>query len=107
MAKTVLVLGRNTGVVEDARRRLRLTDERILAGTGVDDVRAALAEGRIDHVIMGAGLDLDIRVEIIREIFQSSDTTTVHMKDSASGPEGFLPFIQSVLDGLDRRARHR
>jgi hypothetical protein len=28
------------------------------------------------------------------------------MKDSASGPEGFLPFIQSVLDGLDGRSRH-
>jgi hypothetical protein len=48
----------------------------------------------------GAGLDLDIRLEIVREIFQTSETTTVHLKDVASGPGGFLPFVRSVLAGL-------
>ncbi|MER5756047.1 hypothetical protein [Streptomyces sp. NPDC002088] len=49
---------------------------------------------------MGAGLDLDIRLKIIREIYESCDSTTVRMKDRASGPEGCLPFIQAVLGGL-------
>ena len=51
-------------------------------------------------MIIGAGLDLEIRLAIVREIFQSSNTTTVHMKDRASGMEAFLPFARSVLHGL-------
>jgi hypothetical protein len=34
------------------------------------------------------------------EIFLASDTATVHMKDAASGPDGFLPFARSVFAGL-------
>jgi len=63
-------------------------------------VRSAFAQADIDHVIIGAGLDLETRLEIVREIFLTSDTTTVHMKDFASGPDGFLPFVRSVLTGL-------
>ena len=63
-------------------------------------MRSAFAQADIDHVIMGAGLDLETRLEIVREIFLTSDTTTVHMKDFASGPDGFLPFVRSVLTGL-------
>jgi hypothetical protein len=74
---------------------------RLIGGTNLDDVQAAFAQTRIDHVIMGAGIDLEARLEIIREIFQRSDTTTVHMKDRATGPDGFLPFIAAVLRGLD------
>ena len=48
----------------------------------------------------GAGLDLEPRLETVREIFLASDKTTVHLKDFASGPDGFLPFVRSVLAGL-------
>lgn len=41
------------------------------------------------------------RLEIVREMFRSSDTTTVHMKDRVSGKQTFLPFARSVLRGLD------
>jgi hypothetical protein len=27
--------------------------------------------------------------------------TTVHMKDRTTGPQGFLPFVRSVLGGLE------
>jgi hypothetical protein len=67
---------------------------------GLDEVRSAFAQADIDHVIMGAGLDLEARLEIVREIFLASDKTTVHLKDFASGPDGFLPFVRSVLAGL-------
>jgi hypothetical protein len=42
----------------------------------------------------------EARLEIVREIFLASDKTTVHLKDFASGPDGFLPFVRSVLAGL-------
>jgi hypothetical protein len=35
--------------------------------TGIDDLRSAFAEVDFDHVIMGAGLDLETRLEIVRE----------------------------------------
>ena len=62
-------------------------------------MRSAFADADIDHVIMGAALDLETRLEIVREIFLASDRTTVHLKDVASGPDGFLPFVRSVLGG--------
>lgn len=100
MDKTVLLLGR-TGVVVDAvHRQLNLPDLRLIGGTGIDDVRSAFAQGKVDHVLMGAGIDLDTRLQIVREIFELSETTTVHMKDRASGPGGFLPFVRAVLRGL-------
>jgi hypothetical protein len=49
---------------------------------------------------MGGGLDLETRLEVVREVFRSSDRATVHLKDHLSGPEGFLPFARSVLLGL-------
>ena len=100
MTRRVLLLGRLGVVVEDAQRQLQLPDVQLLVATGLDEVRSAFAQADIDHVIMGAGLDLEARLEIVREIFLASETTTVHMKDVASGPDGFLPFVRSVLAGL-------
>ena len=101
MTKTVLLLGRRTAVIEDVKHALNMPDIQLLGGTGIGDVQSMLAETSVDHVIMGAGIDLDTRLQIIREIFLASDITTVHMKDSASGPQGFLPFARSVLKGMD------
>jgi hypothetical protein len=100
MTRSVLLLGRLSGVVEDAQWQLQLPDVQLFTATGLDEVRSAFAQADIDHVIMGAGLDLEARLDIVREIFLTSDRTTVHMKDLASGPDGFLPFVRSVLVGL-------
>jgi len=100
-AKTVLLLGRRRAVIDEIMQRLEPPRVRLIGGASLDDVRAAFAQTEIDHVIMGAGIDLKARLEIIRETFERSDTTTVHMKDRATGPEGFLPFIAAVLRGLD------
>ena len=54
----------------------------------------------IDIVIMGAGIELEKRLEIVRYVFTTSNTTTVHMKDWETGPEGFVPFINGVLSGF-------
>lgn len=100
MTKKVLLLGRTGFVLDEVQRQLQMPDVQFFAGTGIEAVRSVFAKENIDHVIMGAGLDLDIRLEIVREVFQLSDTTTVHMKDRAAGPEGMLPFVRSVLSGL-------
>jgi len=100
MTKRVLLLGVMAPVLDDVQQQLQMPDIEFLGGTGVDDVRPAFAQADIDHVIVGGGLDLETRVEMVREVFQSSDIATVHLKDHLSGPEGFLPFVRSVLLGL-------
>ncbi|OAA81482.1 hypothetical protein LEL_01027 [Akanthomyces lecanii RCEF 1005] len=110
MARRILLLGRKGIVVDDAKSQIDDPGLEILGGTCIDDVRAAFADdgggggggatGSIDHVFMGAGIDLELRLEIVREIFQRSSTTTVHLKDASSGPKGFLPFVKAVLEGL-------
>ena len=54
----------------------------------------------IDIVIMGAGIELEKRLEIVRYVFTTSTSTSVHMKDWDTGPQGFVPFINSILSGL-------
>jgi len=99
-AKNVLLLGLTGVVIDEAQQQLDMPHLRLFGGTGVDDVRSAFTQTGIDHVIMGAGIDLETRLEIVREVFRSSDTT-VHMKDRVSGKRTFLPFARSVLRGLD------
>ena len=102
MPKTILLLGRKGIVVEDAKSKIDMPELIILGGTCLEDVRKAFANNaRIDHVFSGAGIDLDARLEIVREIFTLSETTTVHLKDGGSGPQGFLPFVKGVLSGLE------
>jgi hypothetical protein len=100
MGKTVLLLGRKGMVVDDAREKLSVADVEVLAGTSLDDVRTAFDGKRVDMVIMGAGIDLAVRLEIVKHIFTVSDATTVHMKDFESGPAGMLPFVNGILKGL-------
>lgn len=101
MAKRVLLLGVMAALLTDVRHELQSPDVEFLGGTGVDDVRSVFRQADVDHVIIGGGLDLEARADMVREIFQSSDLATIHMKDQMSGPEGFLPFVKAVLRGLD------
>jgi len=100
VTRRVLILGLMPGLLDDFRRQLDVPDVELVGGTGVDDVRSAFVQGDLDHVIMGGGLNLQTRLEVVREVFQSSDKATVHLKDHLSGPEGFVPFARSVLRGL-------
>lgn len=65
--------------------------------TSIEALSDALSIGGVDTVITGAGLDLSTRLEAVKIIFQTSDGISVHMKDFASGPEGFGPFANRVL----------
>ena len=99
--RNVLLVGLKPILVEDVKNKLQLPNVRLFAGSSLEDVRATFAQTKLDAVIMGAGIELEKRLEIVREIFLTSETTTVHLKDVATGPEGFLPFVRSVLHGLD------
>jgi len=78
--------------------QLQMPDVPLFGGTGIDDVRTTFGRTSIDSVIIGGGIDPETRLEIVREIFLLSETTSVHMKDVAAGPQGFLPFLQSTFN---------
>ena len=37
----------------------------------------------------------------MREIFNLSGSTTVHLKDGKSGSQGGLPFVKAGLEGIN------
>jgi len=99
--KKVLLIGKMLTNVPSGDK-IAVKDVELFAAASLTDVEKVFANNNnaIDIVIMGAGIDLEARLEIVRYIFNTSNTTTVHMKDWATGPEGFLPFINHVLNGL-------
>ena len=98
--KCVLLLGRDGIDAGEARAFLQLPDVDLYGGGSIEDLRATFARAEVDHVIMGAGLPLEVRLALVREVFELSKTTTVHMKDVATGPQGFFPFVRAVLRGV-------
>jgi hypothetical protein len=100
MPAHVLLLGRTGVVLDDVRDATDTTGLTLYAGSTLEDARAALAKAPTDTVIMGAGIDLDTRLAIIRHGFETSTTTTVHLKDRDTAKAGMLPFIDAVLTGL-------
>jgi len=100
MGKNVLLLGRKAIVLDDVKAKVAVQDVTLFSGTTFDDVRNVFGAHSIDIVIMGGGLDLEVRLEIVKYIFTVSTSTTVHMKDRNSGPQGMLPFVNGVLKGL-------
>ena len=87
-------------IVDDVKNSIDNQNVNLIGGTNIEDVKKAFDENEIHTVIMGAGIDLDIRLGIIRYIFEVSKGTTVHMKDWNSGPAGMLPFVNGVLNGI-------
>jgi hypothetical protein len=95
----VLLVGRRRSVIDDVVGELDAPAVDFSAATSLDEARTVVARTELDHVVLGGGLDLDTRLTIVRQVFESSASTTVHM-NSPSGPESFLPFVRSVLRGL-------
>lgn len=96
----MLLLGRTPFDPQTVHSEIAVPDIELSTGTNLDDVTAAFSQGPVDVVIMGAGLALQDRLAIIEQVFGSSDSTTVHMKDRASGQQGMMPFVNGVLRGL-------
>lgn len=100
MSTKILLLGVLDSVLADAQQQVERPGFEFSRGTNLEEVRAVLARTNIDHVIMGGGLPLETRLEMVQAIFQASDTTNIHMKSRLPRAEGFLPFVQAVLRGL-------
>lgn len=98
--KRVIIIGK-APVNIPSPEELSVKDVTIYAATSLQEVRDVFKSyPDIDIAITGGGLELETRLEIVRFIFRVSDTVTVHLKDRATGPEGFLPFINRVLRGV-------
>jgi hypothetical protein len=102
MTMRVLHLGRSdTRVLADARDHAQtIPDVELYTGSSREELRAVLARTPIDHVIIGGGLDLDTRLALVREIFERSDSTTVHMNSPAAGPQSGVPFLRAIVTAL-------
>src|SRR5215471_16107034 len=96
--KKVLLVGRMLVNVPPADQ-LTAKKAEYFAAPGLPEVQHVFETNNnaIDIVIMGAGIELEKRLEIVRYVFNTSNATSVHMKDYASGPGGFVPFINCVL----------
>ena len=97
--RNCLLLGRKGIIVDDVKGSIDAPDINLFGGTSLEDVKDTFVQNEIDIVIMGAGLEINDRLDIIRYIFETSNSTTVHMKDWDSGPAGMLPFVNGILYG--------
>jgi hypothetical protein len=97
--KKILLVGKQLTSVPP---KLPIRDAQYFAAPDLKTVQQVFEKNNnaIDIVIMGAGIELEKRLEVVRYVFNSSNATTVHMKDRETGPEGFVPFINRVLSGL-------
>ena len=95
----VLLTVRTRAVADGVIDALNDLNVQFYAATSLEEVDAVLGRVHPDHVIMGGGLDLESRLQIVRHVFETSNTTTVHM-NPPTGPETYLPFVREVLHGL-------
>jgi hypothetical protein len=93
----VLIVGRLLDIVDDTRSRVRCDRAALYGATNLDEVRKTLALNPIDVMVIGAGIELSERLAIARAAFELSEHVTVHLKDKASGPAGFAPFVEQVI----------
>jgi hypothetical protein len=100
--KNILLIGRLGINIPNLQTGIENKKINLFSGTNLEEVKDAFNQNdnQIDSVIMGAGIDLNVRLDIIRYIFETSQSTTVHMKDWESGPKGMLPFVNSILNEL-------
>jgi hypothetical protein len=98
--KNILLLGRLGINIPNLKAGIAKKNIKLFSGTNLEEVKTAFKQNdnQIDIVIMGAGIDIDSRLNIIEYIFEVSKSTTVHMKDWDSGPAGMLPFVNGILN---------
>ena len=105
--KAILILGRKSFNIKNVETTINNPDITCYTGTNIDDVKQTFTnlkkqDKTIEHIFIGAGLDIDKRLEIIKYIFATSEATTVHLKDRTTGPKGMLPFVKATLEGLEK-----
>lgn len=96
--RKVILLGREQNNLDRGLQEINVKGIEFITCTSLKELSKALEQKEVDTVITGAGLPLDIRLEAVRMVYQASDGISIHMKDFASGPEGFGHFANKVLD---------
>ena len=96
----IILMGRKPETMMQLIAGLNQKAVKFATGTSIEDLKIAFNKELPSAVIMGAGLPLEVRQEIIQFVFEHSDATTVHMKDRASGSSGMLPFVTGIVQGL-------
>ena len=100
VSMNVLLVGRTHDVLDSAESELTFPDLHLEAATTSKEVTQAFAKTSFAHVFMGAGIELEERLAVVRAVYDASETATIHLKDVATGPEGFLPFVKAILSAL-------
>lgn len=107
MSIKVLLMERLNIVVEDAKGQFNVPDSEDFTTTELAQVKAIFHDHSIQHVFMGAGIEIEQRLEIVRSVFQDSEkNTTVRRKDAASGQKGCFPVAQAILSGRYKPGYH-
>ena len=107
MKPVILLVGRLPSVVEDIENQLSdLPIEWLGAHDRTEVQRQLEAEPNISSVIIGAGLDDNIRGELIGIIASRRPDICIHLKDRLSGPAGMAPFVRRVvaMEVLDKNS---
>ncbi len=101
MKPVVLLVGRLPGIVGHLADELEDLPIRWLGAHDHGEVVHQLEhEPGIALVIMGAGLDDNIRGDIVGVIAAIRPDVTIHLKDRASGPGGMAAFVRRVVTGM-------
>ncbi len=95
-----VLVGRTLIDPEEAKRQVDRPNVQFASATSLEEVNSLLSTGDVDHLMMGAGLPLEVRLSIVESVFRRSSRTSVYLKDADSGKEGFLPFVRDVVHGL-------
>ena len=99
MRPVVLLVGRLPDVIANVAQQLEDLPIQWLGAHNREEVIAQLeAEPRILSVVIGAGLDDDIRGQLIGVIARRRPDLCIHLKDRASGPAGMAPFTRRVVE---------
>lgn len=101
MKPVVLLIGKLPGIVGHLADELEDLPIRWLGAHDHGEVvRQLETEPEIACVIMGAGLDDDIRGDLVGIIAAVRPDLSIHLKDRASGPDGMAAFVRRVVSGM-------
>jgi DNA-binding NtrC family response regulator len=102
----IIIIGRQQQIVDAAKRELSSAELEVHGAISISELQNAMQQNSYEYAFMGPGLPLDMRLDMIRAIFENSDTTSVHMKDFSRGPEGALDFVRGIISGLEEAYRN-
>ena len=97
---TILLVGRTQEVLRRAAERATAPGVSYAFATTLEGVQAAMGEGAIAHVVVGGGLPTETRLAVVETVLRTADATTLHLKDAASGPDAFEPFLRALVTAL-------